>query len=234
MNRALFNRRLRLLHLWLGLAIGGQVGIWLISGLFMTWFPIETVRGDHLRSEMAPVAIELTANTVSLADAVEVSGVAPQLAEARQVAKRPVWYIEGSDKKLLIDARSGEIISPLSQQTATDLAKMAYAGAGDFLDATFYEQPPREYGRPGPVWRIDLGAKDAASFYVDATTGDVRAVRTLLWRVFDFMWGLHIMDWSTRENFNSWWIKMTASLAVMFFLAGLGLSILRVTSMLKR
>ena len=54
MNRALFNRRARQLHLWLGLAIGAQVGLWLISGLFMTWFPIEEVRGEHLRAEAEP------------------------------------------------------------------------------------------------------------------------------------------------------------------------------------
>jgi len=66
------------------------------------------------------------------------------------------------------------------------------------------------------VWRIDFEKPDAASFYVDAKTAEIKAVRTGLWRTFDFMWGLHIMDWSNRENFNSWWIKTVAALSVFF------------------
>ena len=94
--------------------------------------------------------------------------------------------------------------------------------------------PPREYGRAGPVWQIKFNESDPASFYVDATTGEVKAVRTGLWRVFDLMWGLHIMDWSSRENFNSWWIKATATVAVVFFISGLCLIILRLRTALNR
>ena len=89
------------------------------------------------------------------------------------------------------------------------------------------------YGRQGPVWRIDFEKPDAASFCVDAKTAEIKAVRTGLWRTFDFMWGLHIMDWSNRENFNSWWIKTVAALSVFFFFTGLGLVLLRIRSALK-
>ena len=83
------------------------------------------------------------------------------------------------------------------------------------------------------MWRIDFEKPDAASFYVDAKTAEIKAVRTGLWRTFDFMWGLHIMDWSNRENFNSWWIKTVAALSVFFFFTGLGLVLLRIRSALK-
>lgn len=36
--------------------------------------------------------------------------------------------------------------------------------------------------------------------YVDAGTGEVLALRSRLWRAFDFMWGLHIMDLQGRED----------------------------------
>lgn len=234
MNRALLNRRMRQLHLWLGLAIGLQVGLWLLSGLFMTWFPIETVRGDHLRQEATPNLLGTMDQMITPAQAISASKIQPTTMRVEQLNGRLVWFVEGEVQKVLLDGQTGMRLSPLSEATAKALALQAYAGQGEILRAIFYETPPREYSRAGPVWRIDLGKADSASFYVDATTGDVRAVRTLLWRTFDFMWGLHIMDWSTRENFNSWWIKMTAAMAVVFFFAGLCLAVLRVLTMVRR
>jgi hypothetical protein len=47
---------------------------------------------------------------------------------------------------------------------------------------------------------------DGTRFYVDAATGEVLARRTRWWRVYDWMWGLHIMDLATRENTHNRWI----------------------------
>lgn len=234
MNKALLNRRLRQLHLWLGLAIGAQVGLWLISGLFMTWFPIETVRGEHLRAEQQAPEVVWSYYNVDLAAAVGMIEQPVTEATATVVNNKPVWRLRTVGQTHLVDAGSGQIISPLKESTAKSIAFLSYAGSGQIISATLLEDPPQEYGRPGPVWQVNFNAPDKATFYVDAQTGEVRAVRTLLWRTFDFMWGLHIMDWSSRENFNSWWIKMTASLAVIFFLAGLGLAMLRLVGILSR
>lgn len=234
MNKAIFNRRARQLHLWFGLAIGVQVGLWLISGLFMTWFPIEQVRGDHLKAEPQVEILEDLNALVSLADIAANSNLRPESMVIKSVAGSPVWLVTSTDSKVLIDARTGDIISPLPETAALKIANSRYSGGGSSERAVFFEKPPREYGRAGPVWRVDFSKPGAASFYIDATSGEVKAVRTGLWRTFDFMWGLHIMDWSNRENFNSWWIKMTASLAIIFFLSGVCLAVLRVSSMLGR
>ena len=102
------------------------------------------------------------------------------------------------------------------------------------LDPIFLSEPPREVGGKGPAWRIDFNIDQGVTLYVDANSGDVRAVRTPLWRVYDFFWGLHIMDWQTRENFNSWWLKVTATLAVGLSLLGLALTYQRLNSMIIR
>jgi hypothetical protein len=116
---------------------------------------------------------------------------------------------------------------------AIGLASSAFTGETPASSAQLYETPPREYGGKGPVWGVEF-EDPKASFYVDAITGDVRAVRTGLWRTFDFMWGLHTMDWKERENFNSWWIKLTAVCAVIFFLTGVILVSLRFETAIKR
>ena len=45
-----------------------------------------------------------------------------------------------------------------------------------------------------------MALKDGTNLYIDAESGSLLAVRTPQWRVFDFMWGLHIMDLQTRED----------------------------------
>ena len=234
MNRALFQRRLRQLHLWLGLAIGAQVGLWLVSGLFMSWFPIEKVRGEHLRAEEVLPALSWSADYLGPAEALKIAGAGASTITAKRIGDEAVWEVSGLGRITLVDAETGEVISPLSEDRAVALADAAYSGEGKVASAERLVRAPQEYGGRVPVWRVDFAGGDDATFYVDASTGEVRAVRTGLWRAFDFMWGLHIMDWSSRENFNSWWLKMTASLAVLFFLAGLGLVIVRLADILRR
>ena len=232
-SRALLNRRLRQIHLWMGAIIGIQVGIWLISGLFMTWFHIETVRGNHLRAEKAePTALSFEGiihpSEIALQNEFEV-----QSSLLKSLDDNPVWLIVHKSGKSLIDARSGDVMSPISKKLATKLATSTFSGESPANSAKLYETPPREYGGQGPVWRVEFN-ESRVSFYVDATTGDVRAVRTGLWRAFEFMWGLHIMDWKERENFNSWWIKLTAVCAVVFFITGVGLVSLQLNSKIRK
>ena len=55
--------------------------------------------------------------------------------------------------------------------------------------------------RASPRDRRVAGADgDGTHFYVDAGSGEVVARRTRFWRVYDFMWGLHIMDLQGREE----------------------------------
>ena len=59
-----------------------------------------------------------------------------------------------------------------------------------------------------PFGRCNFDDKPKTRLYLDADTAELRAVRTKLWRVYDFMWMLHIMDYKTRDNFNSWWLGL--------------------------
>ena len=43
-------------------------------------------------------------------------------------------------------------------------------------------------------------AADGTHVYIDDATGEVLALRTGGWRLYDAMWGLHIMDLQTRED----------------------------------
>lgn len=226
---------LRKLHLWIGIGIGLQVGLWLISGLFMTLFPIETVRGSHLRADMTSAPVTGTVGLVATQDIITAAPGPVDAVTLTMLGEREVYRVTSHHSITLFDARSGAQISPLGQDSARLIARRAYAGAGVIKDITyFHDNAPREFGRDEPVWQVNFSAPDKASFYIAANTGEVKAVRTGLWRTFDFMWGLHIMDWKNRKNFNSWWIKSVSVLGVIFFFSGFGLIVMRILAMIRR
>ena len=62
---------------------------------------------------------------------------------------------------------------------------------------------------------------DAASLrFVEPATGEVVALRTGQWRLYDVMWGLHIMDLQTRENTHHPILILFAALAAIGALLG--------------
>ena len=59
------------------------------------------------------------------------------------------------------------------------------------------------------------------ALYVAADTGAVTARRSTLWRVYDFLWGLHIMDWRGHEDFNTPLLIAATALALAMSIAGI-------------
>jgi len=56
--------------------------------------------------------------------------------------------------------------------------------------------------------------------YVAADTGRVTARRSDLWRIYDALWALHIMDWRDHKNFNSGLLIAASATALLVVLAG--------------
>ena len=75
---------------------------------------------------------------------------------------------------------------------------------------------------------------DGTHFYVDAGSGEIVARRTRFWRVYDFMWGLHIMDLQGREDTHNPWIVSFALLALVMVLLALVLLPLAITRAVAR
>lgn len=222
------------IHLWLGVAVGIQVMLWLISGLVMVLWPIEAVRGEHLRTEEQVSAIDWSGDALPLAEILAGQDAAVTSARTGWLAGEPVWRLETEAGPQMVDARTGEDLTPVGEDLARRIALSRYAGAGELQDQTLVETPPREAGLAVPAWRFEFGPADPATLYINSRTGELRAVRTTLWRVYDWFWGVHIMDWSTRENFNSWWIKVTSMIAILFGIAGVVLTVYRLRWMLRR
>lgn len=72
---------------------------------------------------------------------------------------------------------------------------------------------------PQPAWKVEY-ARDNLAVYVVVNTGEISARRSGLWRIYDTMWALHIMDWRDHENFNHPLIIVTAFITFISFVAG--------------
>ncbi len=197
MRRMLFRT-----HIWLGWIIGGQLFLWMLSGLVMTALPIERVRGAHLKQDLPPrplIGAQFLPPEIALAQA----PAATELSLAH-LLDRPVYRLADNGKPIaLVDAISGEPVR-IDQALAVQIASASYAGTGHVAGVRRVSDGTavREFRRDAPAYAVRFDDPEGSVFYVHALTGDIAAVRTDRWRLFDLMWGLHIMDWREREDFN--------------------------------
>ena len=86
------------------------------------------------------------------------------------------------------------------------------------------DQPGSEYrGRALPLYKIEaLNEEDEKiNVYLDPYSEKIVAIRSNQWRVWDFMWGIHIMDWNERDNIDNSFLKIFSILALLSALSGI-------------
>ena len=186
---------LRRIHIWLGWLIGIPVLLWVVTGLIMVARPIEVVRGEGLVSDPP----WLVSGTRPLVPLIGPRPVASLTLEQR--GRGPVWVVRYSDGgSRLADATTGMLLPALTAADAAEAVRSRYTGKSPIVSVsrTSAEDPPLELRKKTAAWRVAL--EDGTRFYVNSDTGEIMARRTGWWRIYDFMWGLHIMDLKTRED----------------------------------
>ena len=78
-------------------------------------------------------------------------------------------------------------------------------------------------GRNLPLYKVISENEEGKKInvYVDPFSGEVSAIRSLQWRIWDFMWGIHIMDWVERDNIDNLWLKIFSFIALFTSLSGI-------------
>jgi PepSY-associated TM region len=211
-------------HKWIGLFVGLQIILWTIGGLVMSIIPIETVRSEHLIAPPSQEAIKAI-DILSPVIAAQKAGLgAPVSARLHLWLGRPVYSVQATDKRTgLVDARTGALLTPVDENTAKQIAMADYAGDGTIKAISRVEKGPIEVRFKGPFWRVEFDKPKGYTVWVDPTLAQVRAHRSSIWRFYDFFWMLHIMDYGSRDNFNTPWLIAFAISAFLFALTGAGL-----------
>ena len=78
-------------------------------------------------------------------------------------------------------------------------------------------------GRDLPLYKIiaenDKG--EEINIYQNPYTGEILAIRSQQWRIWDLMWGLHIMDWTERDNIGNIFLKIFSFIALFTAATGI-------------
>lgn len=225
-KRINYNLLFRRLHKWLALVVGIQLILWTLSGFIMSYVPIEEVHGDHLWHKTAkPAALSPGGQAFEMGD-ILARFSAERVVSLRlfQRAGRATYAVQLEEKTVFVDGMTGQEVDPLTEAEAIAVAQKSYRGTGTF-GSVEYVIDPEEYGeirgRPLPIWKVNFTDDVNTSLYVSPLAAQVITVRSDIWRQYDFFWMLHIMDYDTRDNFNTPLLILVASLALFVSLSGL-------------
>ena len=190
------------------------------SGLFFTIYPIAQVRSEHLIHKAAPQSIN--ANAIGALGAIrDAKGQPPTKIVIEHRDQGQVIVAEFADgPPALFDATSLKALSPLDATAAARIAQAHVTVRSAPTATTRVEKETAEYRGALPAWRVQF-REHGLAVYVAQNTGAVTARRSDLWRTYDTLWALHIMDWRDHENFHHPLIILTAALTLISTLAGL-------------
>jgi hypothetical protein len=228
-------RRIGQIHKWLGLIVFVQLVIWTGTGLFFAAIHITDIRGEalvHPAGHAAPM--DAARIRFSSTDALkEVAEDRPIEVALRPLAGEPVYEVRGEIGTFLVSAETGQRIV-IDEARARKLAEDRWVAQDSLRAMELLAEAPKESGLAGEVWAARFEGDGNPTLYVSSLTGKVSAPRTDLWRTYDFLWQLHLMDWGLNENFNTPWMVAAAMLALSTVLFGVALLVHRFTRGLAR
>lgn len=192
---------LRRIHKWIGLILGLQFVIWAVSGATMALLDMDTVAGGKAASAAItpalPVGDKAWPQVRRSVGSQAVTGVA-----VRPLLDRQVFEVATRAGVRLFDARDGRPVR-VDRRLARMVAEASYMGSARVASvAPLHELELAVREHKLPIWRVDFADDANSSFYVSGETGQLLERRNDTWRIWDFVWMLHNMDYVNRTSFN--------------------------------
>lgn len=211
---------IRRLHKWVGLIIVLQFVVWTASGLTMSLLDKDSVEGLRHKASMPPYSLPWPSGTLSPARVLNAAKQSVQTIEATWLQSRPVYRLSSKSSNWLVDATDGRAVN-IDANTASAIAKTDYLGPGHPGRPEWMQSATLEVrGHEGPIWRVPFDDEDSTTIYVSGQDGRILERRNRDWRIFDFVWMLHIMDYTGRQDFNNPMGVMAASGGLWIALSG--------------
>ncbi|MGB1291207.1 MAG: hypothetical protein ACPG5Z_03700 [Pseudoalteromonas sp.] len=218
MNKRIF-KHARKYHKWLGYILALQIFAWLLGGLVMSAIPLEKVHGKHLATR----AID---NPFTQADyPASLDKIVAQVKQPKQITyshflNTPIITLKTDTKEHHFDGVSGQPFSNPNKKQITANAKAHLLIDAEINTINLLETGPREVGYKENIWQVSFNDTFNTTLYLWADSGKVITVRSTIWRIFDFFWMLHIMDYDEREDFNNPLLISFSASSVLFCLTG--------------
>lgn len=219
---------IRKTHRYLGVILGIQFLFWTISGLYFSWSNIDDIHGDFQHRQ--PPKLSGNFNFVSPGLVLQKLGYAVDSIQSVQlvsVLNKPYYSIHffsnGSLKKMLADATTGEVRPPVFKDEAIKIAAESFMGQPKLKSIEYITNTNshHEYrGKPLPAWAVSFEHPTNTTIYVSVDGGKVESFRNNKWRVFDFLWMGHTMDYKSRDNINNWLLRIFSAFGLVTVLSG--------------
>lgn len=207
--------------------LGLQFLIWSITGLYMVSMDIHYIHGETMLTNTQQ-PINLTQVNYDINDLLNAYPTAKNI-ELLTFLDTPIYGFSDDKQKHIINASTGKAIDPIDQQRAEMIAKHAYATqpipiASTKLLSTKEQVPSELSPRHIPVWQVTFDRFASPTLYISQQTGAIVTKRHSFWRIFDWMWRFHIMDYDDGENVANWFLLLIASLSLIGSLTGIVLT----------
>jgi len=201
-------------HKYLSFFISIQLLLWTISGIYFAFNKIENVRGEQYRLQ-SPSNYSFKNIEFEIPEAT--SAVVKKRLDKTIVAASTKagmrYFDEAGDplKKISFDEAKKIVVKN------TLLKPIAVEEINESKKGSEYR------GRQLPIYKVithNANNKEINA-YLNIFSGDIVAIRSAQWRIWDLMWGFHIMDWQERDNIDNMLLKIFSVLALISSLSGI-------------
>ena len=203
----------RNIHKYLSFLISIQLFLWTVSGIYFAFNKIENVRGEQYREEpnfnvdFSKLNFEIDgAQNIRVTDRMD----------------QEILIVDGIYGREYLDF-DGKDVEQLNAEEAKTLSAKHTSLIPESVELVTENIVGSEFrGRALPIYRVksvnDVG--EGINVYLNVYTGEVEAVRSNQWRIWDLMWGFHIMDWETRDDIDNLLLKIFSILALISSITG--------------
>lgn len=220
-------------HRYLGLIIGVQFFFWTLGGLFFAWNDIDQIHGDFNKKIPAYYSSDLSlVSPQPMIDSLKINKGLTEIKklELINILGQPNYRISYSNNKgenslAVFNANSGIPRTPLTKDEAINLAMDSFTPESSiktvqYLTANDIHKHHEYRSGPLPAYRIDFEHKSGTRVYVSTEYSQVITFRNSNWRIFDFLWMMHTMDYEGRDNFGNVLLKSFSILGLLTVLSG--------------
>ncbi|MDQ3393088.1 MAG: hypothetical protein M3512_03075 [Bacteroidota bacterium] len=126
-------------------------------------------------------------------------------------------------KTHLAHAETGIPRSPITENEAILIAKQKIKGYPEVEKIAYLESvgAHHEYREKTlPAWAITFSGKNKVTVYIASELGTFQSIRHNQWRIFDFLWMLHTMDYQGRDNIGNILLKVFSLVGLITILSG--------------
>ena len=205
---------IRKTHKYLSFFISIQLLLWTISGIYFSFNKIELVRGEqYLKIVEKPINLGVLNFNTPYSEKVSI---------INRLGKEIVIVSSRESKKYL--DKNGNPLDKLSSLEAVESVKSQTTLLPfQAIEITDNKSGSESRGRPLPIYKVESRniENDDINVYVNIYSGEIMAIRSPQWRIWDLMWGFHIMDWNERDNINNLLLKIFSILALVSSVTGL-------------